>query len=275
MSWLGVLGVLACVGTVAGTAAGTAAAAPRGVTPSVSSNWAGYAISDSATIDGGTPAKPLAFSDVTASWVQPKVRCIAGRAAYSAFWVGLGGFSTSATALEQIGTESDCSAAGLPTYSAWYEIVPGPSQQVDLAIRAGDHITTAVVVNGTDVTLQVKNRTLGTTFTRQLVVAHPDVSSAEWIAEAPSECSGRCHVLPLANFRSMAFTSIAATADGHPGTLFDPAWTALPIQLVPSSSYHSFFGGPDQASTAGATPVSSTPDGRRFAVSWLADAVTG
>jgi hypothetical protein len=257
-----------------GGAAHTAAAATRDVTPSVSSNWAGYAISDPATIAGTAATTPLSFSDVTGTWVQPTVACGTKAAAYSAFWVGLGGFAPSSTALEQVGTESDCSDGGTPAYFAWYEIVPAPSIRINIKIHPGDTMTTAVVVNGSSVLLQVKDRTRDVTFTKRIVVPNPDVSSAEWIAEAPSECETRCHILPLANFGTVAFTKIAAIANGHPGTLTDPAWAALPIQLVPHApSLQSFFGAPDQTSTAGASPGLESTDGRTFSVSWLADAV--
>ena len=33
---------------------------------------------------------------------------------YSAYWVGLGGGGQQSTALEQIGTQGDCSASGTP-----------------------------------------------------------------------------------------------------------------------------------------------------------------
>jgi Peptidase A4 family len=256
-----------------GCAARVASAANRDVTPSISSNWAGYAISDPMTIAGATPTAPLTFSDVTATFVQPTATCGTSGAAYSAFWVGLGGFATNATTLEQAGTESDCTDTGVPSYFAWYEIVPAPSMRVNLKIHPGDTITTAVLVNGTSVLVEVKDRTRGVSFTKRLTVANPDVSSAEWIAEAPSECQTHCQVLPLANFGTVAFSKIAAVANGHPGTLTDPAWASLPIQLVPHASFHSFFGGPDDASKAGATPGSSSTDGRTFTVSWLADAV--
>ena len=36
----------------------------------------------------------------------------AGRESYSAVWVGLGGYSENASALEQIGTDADCSRSG-------------------------------------------------------------------------------------------------------------------------------------------------------------------
>ena len=260
-------------GVVCGGVAATADAATHDVSPSVSSNWAGYAISDPATIAGTVPAQPLAFSDVTATWVQPKANCAGVKSAqYSAFWVGLGGFATSSTALEQVGTESDCTDAATPSYFAWYEIVPAPSVRINLKINPGDTITTAVVVNGSDVVVQVKDRTRGTNFIKHLTAVNPDVSSAEWIAEAPSECGTACRVLPLANVGSVSFSRLAAVANAHPGTLTDPAWAALPIQLVPNPRFHSFFGAPGKASTAGAAPGSASPDGRTFTVSWLADA---
>jgi Peptidase A4 family len=257
-----------------GGAARAATAATRDVTPSVSANWAGYAISDPATIAGTAPTAPLTFTDVTGTWVQPAATCGASGAGYSAFWVGLGGFATSSAALEQIGTESDCVDSKTPAYFAWYEIVPAPSVRINIKIHPGDTMTAAVLVKGSSVLLQVKDRTRDVTFTKRLTVANPDVSSAEWIAEAPSECDARCQILPLANFGTVAFTHIAAIANGHPGTLTDPAWAALPIQLRPHSpSLQSFFGAPDETSTAGATPGSASPDGRTFTVSWLSDAV--
>ena len=260
-------------GIVCGGVAGTAAAATRDITPSVSSNWAGYAISDPATIAGTVPDTPLAFSDVTATWVQPKANCKGAKsAAYSAFWVGLGGFAPSSTSLEQVGTESDCTDLGTQLYFAWYEIVPAPSVRISLKINPGDTITTAVVVNGSDVLVQVKDRTRRTNFVKHLTTANPDVSSAEWIAEAPSECGSACQVLPLANFGSVSFSRIAAVANAHPGTLTDPAWAALPIQLIPKPNFHSFFGAPGGGSRAGATPGTASPDGRTFTVSWLANA---
>jgi hypothetical protein len=257
-----------------GGAARAATAATRDVTPSVSANWAGYAISDPGTIAGTAPTAPLTFTDVTGTWVQPVATCGSGGAAYSAFWVGVGGFATSSSALEQVGTESDCVDGHTPAYFAWFEIVPSPSVRINIKIHPGDTITAAVLVKGSSVLVQVKDRTRDVTFTKRLTVANPDVSSAEWIAEAPSECETRCHVLPLADFGTVAFTKIAATANGHPGTLTDPAWAALPIQLIPHSpSLQSFFGAPDDSSTAGATPGLASTDGRTFSVSWISNAV--
>jgi hypothetical protein len=268
--------VLATLAAAAAAAvfAGTASAAPRDVAPSLSSNWSGYAISDASTIAGQPTTAPLTFKSVTATWTQPKAICTAGSESYSAFWVGLGGFATSAPGLEQIGTESDCTASGKAAYFAWYELVPAPSVAIPLKIRAGDTVTTSVNVIGTDVLVQVKDRTRRTSFTKHLQMAAPDLSSAEWIAEAPSSCTGggRCTVLPLANFGSVTFSRIAAIANDHPGTLTDATWTSLPIALVPGSSRYGSLRNALQSSTAGATPGVVSADGRAFSVAWISDA---
>jgi len=138
-------------------------------------------------------------------------------------------------------------------------------------VKPGDQITTSVNVNGTTVLVQIKNRTRKTSFTKALQVAAPDLSSAEWIAEAPSACtaSGRCTIVPLANFGTMTFTRAAAIASTHPGTITDPTWASDAISLVPQSS-SGFFASRDAASTAGAKPGPISADGRSFPVSWLA-----
>ena len=69
------------------------------------------------------------FGRVSATWVAPAVTCSAGGRRYSAAWLGLGGLHTTATALEQIGTEADC-AGGKGYYTAWYELVPAAPIQL-------------------------------------------------------------------------------------------------------------------------------------------------
>jgi hypothetical protein len=257
----------------------TAFAAAGDAAPQQSSNWAGYAVSDTNTVQTGTTdpaiAAPLQFTSVTATWTVPAVRCTAGTASFSSFWVGLGGYSSTANALEQTGTDADCSAAGKPSYYAWYELVPDPSTRVNLKVNAGDTISASVNWTGTQALVQVKNRTRKTSFTKLLDSAAPDLSSAEWIAEAPSQCSSadRCRVLPLANFGSVGFTRIATIANGHPGTLADTVWAAAQIRLVPQSSGRAFFGKPDNASPAGAAPAAVSADGRSFSVGWVATAI--
>jgi hypothetical protein len=228
-------------------------------TPSVSANWSGYVLQDA-------NAAGLQFTSVTGTWRQPLTICKAGASASAAFWVGLGGSADSAAGLEQTGTGADC-VRGTPRYYAWYEILPAAAVKVPLKVKPGDMITTSVNVTDTTVLVQIKNRTSKKSFTRALTVAAPDLTSAEWIAEAPSACdaAGHCTVLPLANFRKVSFTRAAVIATAHPGTISDATWGNTAISLVPESSR--FFAA--VASTAGAIPGALSADGRSFGVSWL------
>jgi hypothetical protein len=187
-----------------------------------SANWAGYAVHRSG----------VRFRTVSAAWTVPAVTCT-GRSGFSADWVGLGGYHTDAAALEQIGTESDCTRSGRAVYSAWYELVPDGSHNLSLRVSAGDRISARVAVRGRTVTLHLRNLTRGTAFARRLTAATVDTTSAEWILEAPSACSvTRCRILPLAGFGETMFTSAHATsAAGHTGTIADPQWAATAIDL--------------------------------------------
>jgi hypothetical protein len=234
----------------------------------VSANWAGYAVTAASTT----------FTSVTGTWKEPKVTCAGAAGTSSAFWVGLGGFNANSQALEQIGTSADCNNQGQPTYYAWYELVPSASVNLKLKINPGDTITTSVnIINGTTVEVQVKDRTTRTSFTKNLAYATPDLTSAEWIAEAPSQCDQfRCTPIPLTNFSSVSFSRIAAIGNGIGGTITNPSWTNSSIELVPSGP-RGFFPGPnsfgsDSSSTAGATPGQVSTDGKSFTVVWQATA---
>ncbi len=251
--------VLAALALAAQSAVAAAATA-------VSSNWSGYAV-------GGTR-----FASVSGSWVQPTASCTSTTAATgaSAFWVGLGGNSETSNALEQTGTEADCLANGAVRYSAWYELVPAGSVRVSLKVDAGDRISASVKVNGTSVTVQLKNATTGKSFARTLRMSSPDTSSAEWIAEAPSVLTpGGTTILPLTDFGTVHFTEAAATSTaGRTGTISDSAWTATKIELQSGANFGP--GGPrgfgayaaDQTSAIQATPSSLSSGGRAFAVTW-------
>jgi hypothetical protein len=252
-------------------AAAAALGASRDLSSDVSANWAGYVVTGSDT----------SYTSVTGTWRQPTVTCGANDAgASSAFWVGLGGYSSGSQALEQIGTSADCDArTGKPSYYAWYELVPSDSVTIKkLVVRPGDVITTSVnIVNsGQSVMMQVKNRTRGKTFTTTLPFANPDLSSAEWVAEAPAGCTQyRCRQLSLSNFGSVQFGRIAAVGNGIGGTLTaNPGWTSTAVSLVPTR-HSGFYPGPDRfataaTSSAGASAAAPDADGRGFTVSWSA-----
>jgi hypothetical protein len=254
---------IAAAAVSATTAEGAATGPERAATDkSVSSNWSGY------VVNGPDPTATTSFSRVSARWVAPKAACTPGRNTYSAFWVGLGGSLESSEALEQIGTEADCRATGTAVYSMWYELVPAASVRIKYKVFPGNAITATVTVVGTQVTLQIRNLTRRTKFTKVSSPPALDLSSAEWVAEAPSSCdsSGNCVVLPLTNFGSVSFASAAATGDGHTGTISDPAWTATQVDLVTDSSLP--VGG--QTLPSGAAPSALSSDGGAFSIDWLA-----
>ena len=147
---------------------------------------------------------------------------------------------------------------------------------IKLKIFPGDTVTSSVLIKSTDVLVQVKNRTRHTVFTKHLQMASPDLTSAEWIAEAPSACTvSFCRTIPLTNFGSVTFSKVAALGNGQGGTLNGTGWDLTPIQLVPHA--HRFFGdvNASASSTAGANPVGVSADGSSFSVNWVADATAG
>jgi hypothetical protein len=269
-----------------------AASASTDVQTASSANWAGYVV--------GGSSSTTRYKSVSGSWVAPTAKCTSGQA-YSSFWVGLGGSgsgsssmsgsgswsdpsaasgsgSSSSTSLEQAGTEADCNANGSATYSAWYELVPSPPVKVDMAVHPGDRITSKVTVDGSSVTIQLSNATTGGSFEKTLQATNPDVSSAEWIAEAPSTCSqglSDCTPLSLADFGTVRFSGAAATTtDGHTGTVSDSDWQTAAVQLSPSASQSGFGDAQftSYSNTAGATASSLSSDGASFSVAYSADA---
>jgi Peptidase A4 family len=240
------------------TAPAAANAATRTAT---SSNWAGYAVSKSG----------VTFNRVSGTWVQPTASCTSSRRRYSAHWLGLGGLHTYSRALEQIGTEADC-VDGAAVYSAWYEIVPAAPVAVHLIVRPGDTVSASVTVTGRTVKLFLANRTRGTTFSKRLVADDVDVTSAEWISEAPSACfdRGGCTTLPLADFGTTSFANARATSTtGHLGPIADPAWSPVAITLTPhrgGGSRPGFM--PDGRGSASATPGELTATGDAFVVAY-------
>jgi hypothetical protein len=221
----------------------------------------------------------MSFTDVTGTWTQPAATCAAGQSTSAAFWVGLGGYSENSQALEQTGTEVDCSASGTATYFAWYELVPANSVVTKLKIFPGNVITASVVVNGTNVLVQIKNRTRRTSFTKRLTMSSPapDLTSADWIAESPDLCdsvSNNCFTTTLTNFGSVTFSHIAAIGNGLGGRLTGTNWSPTSLSLVPESHHGRFFGDPAtvSGSGAGATTANPAADGSSFTVNWLANA---
>jgi hypothetical protein len=223
---------------------------------SLSTNWAGYAVHRAG----------VRFRNVSATWKQPTAVCNTTYATDEASWVGIGGFNRNSNALEQIGTELDCNETGASQSGAWYEVVPAPSKRIGMTVEPGDTMTADVTVVGRRVTLKIADRTRHESFSKRLSVASVDVSSAEWIVEAPTACfpDNSCRTAPLTDFGTETFTSAGATtAKGHHGTIASPVWGRSKITLTPSG--RSFI-----TSSAGgrATPSALARNGASFIVTY-------
>jgi len=230
-----------------------------------STNWAGFIVSG----PGATALvqRKVLFTRVAGTWTEPTATCEQNTPTSSAFWVGLGGASETSQALEQIGTAADCTFDGTPQYYAWYEIVPSPARPIRIAISPGDTISGSVRYLNKKVTLTIKDLTQGTKYTRIVKFSHPDLSSAEWIAEAPSLCGGNgvCHTLLLTNFGTVAFSGASATnGTKHTGTISDLHWGTTQVTL--QSDAQDPFG--QVLPSGSATPSDLSPDGTAFSVAW-------
>jgi hypothetical protein len=196
-----------------------------------STNWAGYAV------HGST------YTSVSASWVQPSVNCSAGDG-YSSFWVGLDGYNSNS--VEQTGTEADCSG-GVAYYSSWYEMYPAYPVNYSNTVRPGDHFTATITYLGSSkYQLVLKDSTEGWTRTTSKTQSGLARSSAEVIAEAPSDSSGP---LPLSDFGKVSFAGSTVNGSALGNFSHDS------INMVDSS-------GTTQAST------SSLSGGTSFSVAW-------
>lgn len=249
---------------VLGALALTLALAPVALADSTqSSNWAGYAVHGS----------HVSYRRVFGAWRQPTATCTHGLPTYSSVWVGLGGFSTTSPALEQIGSEVDCSASGRLVSSVWYELVPSPSRSVAMAVHPGDYLTAAVTATGHNVRLVIADVTRHTSLHRAVHVSALDVSSAEWIVEAPSVCSSGsvCQPLALADFGAAQFSRAnVAIHGGYRGAIANRRWTTTKIKLAPSG--RRFIA--SSASLAGASPSALTAGGSAFTVTYAGSSST-
>jgi hypothetical protein len=225
---------------------------------SESTNWSGYAVHRAG----------VRFTRVVGSWIQPQATCTAGVATFSSLWVGIGGYSQASQALEQIGTEADCSSSGRVRSSAWFELVPAASRTIRMLVAPGDRMRAAVSVTGHLVTLGLSDLTTHATFSTKQRASRIDTGSAEWILEAPSLCSGQtCETLPLADFGRAAFSGAAATTSaGTTGTIDDHRWTTTRITLAELGRRFIGGGGPPAATAVQASSL--TAGGSAFTVTF-------
>jgi len=159
-----------------------------GANATESSNWFGY---NQGTLEQGGKQ----FHSIAGTWTVPRARQhTKGQAESSSTWIGIGGGCVDArcgvgdSTLIQTGTEQDVSARGRPSYSAWWEIIPGPAITIRrFKVGPGDRMRANIseVVKGSEVwRITLKNLTRHKTFATTVPYSSTH-ATAEWIEETP------------------------------------------------------------------------------------------
>jgi Peptidase A4 family/Bacterial Ig-like domain (group 3) len=206
---------------------------PSTINTSSSTDWSGYAVA----------TNPGAVTSVSGSWVVPTVT----GSGYSAAWVGIDGFNSNS--VEQTGVEMDF-INGRASYYAWYEMYPNaPVTISSLSVKPGDTINASVNYLGNgNFTLTLTDGSQSFSTTQHL--SNPQLSSAEWITEAPVSWFGP---LPLANFGSINFTNAQATVNGVTGAITNTsssAWQAAAASIYSIDLVNGRTGAIEAAPTA-------------------------
>jgi Peptidase A4 family len=234
----GIATVLACglFGVASASAAGPASGRPiTGKTrirphQSLSTNWSGYAAFDDT------------FTHVTGTWTEPTANCAGVKGqkeTVAAFWAGLDGYTSSS--VEQTGVDTIC-VGKTAYYLPWYEFYPARSVSIPETVNPGDTLTSDVSVSGGVVTTTLTDAGHWT-YSAQTSAAGLPLSSAEWIAEAPTNL--------LTDFGTVHFSSASATdAAGHTGGIADGSWSDDAITMV-SRNGRTVRAQPENLSTSG------------------------
>src|SRR3954469_9314113 len=110
-----------------------------------STNWFGY-------VQGSLEQGGKTFTSITGDWTVPAAtQHTPGQAEFSSDWIGIGGGCVDAactvgdSTLIQTGTEQEVDAAGRASYSAWWELIPGPSIVIaNMTVVPGDHMHASI-----------------------------------------------------------------------------------------------------------------------------------
>jgi hypothetical protein len=137
-----------------------------------SENWSGMAVI------GGR------HTTVSAVWRQPAIEFVVGATPTTFdFWVGFGAINSHQS--EQIGARCRF-AAGVISYSAWYDMHPKPNVPIKLVVRAGDLMAASVTNRGHGAfVLTISDRTTGHAFTTTQIDRAATCDSAEVIGQWP------------------------------------------------------------------------------------------
>jgi hypothetical protein len=254
-----------------GAGPGAAASVATSVTSLQSVNWAGYAASLGTTT----------FRFVSAQFTVPTVDCTgvtAANGAWSGHWVGLDGFRSTSTTVEQIGLLAGCDGTSTtPIYAPFWEMFPNAANEPSIPINPGDAISLSVYYNKSTrkFTLTFSDTTNGQHFTRTRACpagATCRRNSAETISEAPAEVVGSTvSILPLANFQTATFAnvSITNTSGTHRGGLRSSFWNTSQITQASDGTNVTIAGDPIAAGTPLDIPTALSLK-RNFSDQWQA-----
>jgi hypothetical protein len=190
-----------------------------GFNTNTSSNWFGY---QQGLLEQGTKL----FNSISGDWTVPTAtQHTSGQAENSSDWIGIGGGCVDAnctatdTTLIQTGTEQDVAANGQASYSAWWEVIPGPSITISMTVAPGDQMHSSIaetVPNSNVWNITLQDVTRNETFT-QTVPYSSTHATAEWIEETPLLIGTNAGFAALPNLTSPAFDK--ATVNGAPASL--------------------------------------------------------
>ena len=215
-----------------------------------SNNWSGY---NQGTVEQGSKL----FNQISGDWNVPTAtQHTAGQAEYSSSWIGIGGgcidagcTATDAT-LIQTGTEQDVSGSGQQSYSAWWEVIPGPSLTIsNFRVSPGDQMhadITQIVTMSNVWKITLQDVTKGETFTKTVPYSSSRLT-AEWIQETPLVFgTNGAGLAALPNLTTNTFS--AATANGANAglkaseemQLVDSNNRVIALQSAPNSTANGF-----------------------------------
>jgi hypothetical protein len=187
------------------------------INASKSSNWFGYN-------QGALEPGETLFHAIAGTWTVPRAsQHTKHESEYSSDWIGIGGgcenggCSITDSTLIQTGTEQDVAANGKPSYSAWWEVIPGPSLTIRMKVRPGNRMHAAIseVMPGVW-KIAIKDLTRHESYSTTVPYSSTE-GSAEWIEETPLVVGGHAGFAPLPNLTSPRFDH--ATANGHSAKL--------------------------------------------------------
>jgi hypothetical protein len=190
-----------------------------GINANKSQNWFGY---NQGALE---PGKTL-FHSIAGNWTVPRATQHAKhQAEYSSDWIGIGGGCENASCtiqdstLIQTGTEQDVNSNGKASYSAWWEVIPGPSLTIRMRVHPGDHMHAGLreIMPASNVwKISIQDLTRNESYSTTVPYSSTE-GSAEWIEETPLVIGGNAGFAPLPNLSTARFDR--ALTNGHPAQL--------------------------------------------------------